>query len=164
MMFGYPGAGKTTTARIIAELTGATRLSSDQYRAKKYPSPKFSLKEHNEVYDDLNTICLQLLTQGKDVIYDANLNRHIHRQEKYDICQQTKAQAKLLWVQTPQEIAKTRATKNGNADLHRPFGNLDESVFDRLAREMEAPQGKEIYIAIDGTKITTEYICSLLQL
>ena len=27
MMFGYPGAGKTTTAEIINELTGAEHLS-----------------------------------------------------------------------------------------------------------------------------------------
>ena len=164
MMFGYPGAGKTTTARIISQLTGAVRLSSDQYRAEKYTTPTFTPKEHDEVYRDLDTMCRQLLSQGKDVIYDANLNRRIHRQEKYEICQQTNAKPKLLWVQTPKEIAKTRATENGEIDPHRPFGNLDVAVFDRLAQEIETPTEDESYIVVDGTKITTEYIRTLLQL
>lgn len=163
MMFGYPGAGKTTTARIIAELTGAIRLSSDQYRAEKYATPSFTPEEHDEVYNDLNVKCQELLSQGIDVIYDANLNRLIHRQEKYDICNRTGSQAKLIWVQTPKDIAKTRATENGETDPHRPFGNLDANVFDRLTREIEIPSDDEPFIIVDGTKITPEYIHNLLK-
>ncbi|MCA9331879.1 ATP-binding protein [Candidatus Saccharibacteria bacterium] len=164
MMFGYPGAGKTTASRIISELTGAVRLSSDQYRADKYINPTFSAQEHAEVYSGLDNLCRQLLTQGKDVIYDANLNRLLHRQEKYEICKETGAIPLLIWVQVPKEVARTRATEKGAGDPHRPFGNLDGTTFDRLATEIEAPKENEPFMAINGTKITASYIQTLLQL
>lgn len=80
MMFGYLGAGKTTATRIIHEFTGAVCFSSDQYRANKYVNPTFFSQQHAEVCSDLDSLCQQLLTQGKGVIYNTNLNRQVHRQ------------------------------------------------------------------------------------
>src|SRR5215207_7043841 len=96
LMFGYPGAGKTTTAEAIATLTGAVHLSSDKVRLELFPRPAFSQAEHDALYKTLNLRTEELLRQGKDVVYDANLNRYQHRKEKYDICQQTGATPKLL--------------------------------------------------------------------
>src|SRR5690554_3920729 len=111
LMLGYPGAGKTTTAKIVSKLTGATHLASDKIRLELFPQPKFTPEEHRQLYETIDRRTKELLQQGKSVIYDANLNRYIHRREKYDICRQTSAQPVLLWVQASSELARQRATE-----------------------------------------------------
>lgn len=163
MMFGYPGAGKTTAAETIARLTGAVRLSSDAVRLELFPAPTFSQTEHDALYHTLDLRTEELLHQGKDVIYDANLNRYKHRKEKYDICKRAGAEPVLLWVQTPRDIARVRAVHENRRQLW-PAGETPEKMFDRIADIIEEPGPAEPFLAIDGTKITDEYLRDLLKL
>ncbi len=164
-MLGYPGAGKTTTARMIAEITGAERLSSDEIRLKMFPHPTFSEAEHKQLYQAIDRQTEELLAQGKSVIYDANLNRFIHRQEKYDICARTHAKAVLIWLKTPVGLSRQRSTELGHTDPEkRPYGNLEPEVFDRLAGQIEMPKSTEAAISIDGTHVTPEIIKQKLGL
>lgn len=163
MLMGYPGAGKTTAAKQLEQLTGAVRLSSDDIRLQVFPQPTFSLAEHAQLYNELNRRTAQLLESGRDVIYDANLNRYQHRKEKYAICQQTGAQASLLWVQAPKELAKNRATHQTRSHLATPTETLAE-MFERVANVIEPPAQNEPYTVIDGTKISADYIKARLRL
>lgn len=158
MMLGYPGAGKTTTAKIIAELTGAVHLTSDVIRLELFPLPEFTEEEHQTLYEIIDKRAEDLLLAGKSVIYDANLNRFEHRDQKYSICRKVKARSVLVWVQTPVEVAKKRATELAENNPTRPFGNLDETTFDRLAIAIEPPHKTEQHFVLDGTKITTSYV------
>ncbi len=157
LMLGYPGAGKTTAAEMIAELTGAVHLCSDKFRLHMFANPTFSETEHAAVYGALDYMTELFLKQGVSVIYDANLNRYQHRKEKYDICTRTGATAQLLWIQTPEDLAKKRATELGSGDpVHRPFGNLDKAVFERLVNEIESPHPDEPVIKLDGSDLTKD--------
>ncbi len=160
-MMGYPGAGKTTTAEVIQQLTGAVHLSSDKMRLETTPQPTFSQDEHNQLYKKLDQTTEELLKQGKSVIYDANLNRRQHRQEKYDICQRTGAQPVLLWVQTDKSLAKQRALDGSRAHLI-PQTETADQMFDRIAEIIETPQIDEQPIVVDGTKVSAYYLGSLL--
>ena len=162
MMFGYPGAGKTTAAEAIANLTGAVHLSSDKVRLELFPEPHFTQTEHDALYRTLDLRAEELLHAGKDVIYDANLNRYQHRKDKYDICQRTSATPKLLWVQAERDIAKERSLHDSRQHLWPP-DETPSSLFDRVADVIEEPGPAEPYIAVDGTKVTKEYIQNLLQ-
>src|SRR5689334_4983914 len=97
MMFGYPGAGKTTVANIINEVTGAVHLSSDEVRLELFPEPIYTQAEHDTVYATLDERAEAALREGKSVIYDANLNRFVHRMEKYTLCERAGARAVLFW-------------------------------------------------------------------
>lgn len=163
LMLGYPGAGKTTVAEHIHHLTGAVHLSSDKIRLELFPKPTFSEEEHAALYAEIDRRTHDLLAVGEDVIYDANLNRYVHRKEKYDICQQTGATPQLIWVKTATELAKERATVLGvNDPDRRPFGNLDGAVFDRLASEIEPPTQGEKPIVIDGQNVSRESVAVAL--
>jgi predicted kinase len=166
LMLGYPGAGKTTAAEVIAAQTGAVHLASDKIRLEMFPDPQFTEEEHRQLYQAIDNRTEELLKEGKSVIYDANLNRYIHRKEKYDICAQTGAKPVLVWIRTAEPIAKQRATEDGDGDLKRPYGNLAVSTFERLAREIEPPNHKEkpFMVEMDGTKISPEYVQQVLQL
>ncbi len=161
LMLGYPGAGKTTTAKVIHDLAGAVHLSSDALREELFSPPVFTQEEHDALYKELDVRTEALLGEGKDVIYDANLNRYQHRQDKYAICQRTGAVAKLIWVQTPKEIAKQRATDPARQQLV-PLGETLPQMFDRIADIIEEPLPGEPYVVVDGTKVSPEYITDKL--
>ncbi len=163
LMLGYPGAGKTTTASIIQKKTGAVHLSSDALRTELFASPQFDQAEHDALYKALDEKTESLLREGKDVIYDANLNRLQHRQEKYEICKRTGATSILVWVQTEKDTAKQRATVPSRAHL-APQNETLSQMFDRIAGIIEEPNANEPFVAVDGTNITPEAIANTLGL
>lgn len=160
-MFGFPGAGKTTTAEIISKLTGAVHLASDKVRLELFPKPRFTPEEHRLLYETIDRRVEQLLKNGKSVIYDANLNRFMHRKEKYEICERTGAVPKLIWVQASRGIAKDRAMHDSRSHLW-PDGENADRMFDRVADIIEEPGASELYIGLDGTKITDTYVKTAL--
>lgn len=163
LMLGYPGAGKTTIAGIIHELTGAVHLSSDEMRLQLFEKPAFSPEEHAALYKSLDEKTEELLRAGKDVIYDANLNRRQHRQEKYDICQKSDAKPVLVWVQTAKDLSKQRATHGERLHLV-PQGETLEQMFDRIAGIIEEPGTDEPSVTVDGTNTSEADVAKAIGL
>lgn len=165
LMLGYPGAGKSTAAGIIHSMTGAVYLESDALRCRLFPDQARTQEEHrhiyNTVYETLNYFTELLLRDGISVIYDANLNRTIHRQEKYDIATRTQAIPKLLWVQTPREVAKVRAMHESRLHL-APQDETLSLMFDRIADIIEPPTPDEHPLILDGTKPFAEQLERIL--
>jgi predicted kinase len=162
LLCGYPGAGKTTAAKLIEKLTGATRLSSDEVRLQLFPKPTFNHQEHAALYGYLDTTCYDLLKQQKSVIYDANLNRLTHRQEKYAMAQELGVNTVLIWVKTPKELAKSRAIQNERAHLI-PSGETANQMFERVAGAIEPPTPDESAIIVEGTTITQQQVKDALE-
>jgi predicted kinase len=161
MMFGYPGAGKTTAATAIQKISGAEHLSSDALRLELFPKPTYTQTEHDAVYAELDKRTEALLKQGKSVIYDANLNRYQHRLEKYEICERVGAKPILLWVQAPKDLARERAVMRGHHHLV-PIDETFESMFDRVTSVIEEPREDEPLYAIDGAPLEESTISELL--
>lgn len=163
LLMGFPGAGKTTAAKIIEQLTGAVRLSSDEERLKLWPRPTFSGPEHQKLYEYLDKKTEELLEKGESVIYDANLNRLVHRQEKYELARNTGASIILIWVQTPRGVAKERRIEAAAHHQLVPKNEAPSSMFERIAGLIEVPGLNEPYIALDGTALTPQLIAKALQ-
>ena len=159
---GLPGSGKTTLGKTIQKLTGAVRISSDEYRLMLFPEPKFTQKEHDNLYAMIDHNVQHLLEAGHSVIYDANLNRKHHRQEKYDLAKKFGADVKLWRVCVDEELAKTRRVAEQDSRLV-PDGETSENMFDRIAAVIEAPNASEAHIRTDGSDITPDYVQSLLD-
>lgn len=153
LLMGLPGSGKTTLAKHIQKITGAIRLSSDDFRLLLFPDPTFSQTEHDNLYKILDHNVEHLLEGGRDVIYDANLNRRMHRDEKYTLAKKYDANVVLWWLRTPDELSKKRRIDDQNHMLI-PDGETPERMFDRIAGVFEPPQNDEDHITFDGSKIT----------
>lgn len=162
LMLGYPGAGKTTAAEHIARVTGAVQLSSDKIRLELFPKPTFSPQEHAALYAAIDRRTKELLQAGTSVIYDANLNRYVHRKEKYDICRETGARPVLIWRQTPRNIAKTRAEDASRHPLIPP-GETASELFERVVQIIEPPRDDEHPIILAGEDVTEDDIKKALQ-
>lgn len=159
LMLGFPGAGKTSVAEKIARRTGAVHLNSDWFRLHMYKNPTFSQEEHDSLYGNLDYLCELILSTGKSVIYDANLNKYIHRQEKYLIAEKVGAKVKLIFVNTDKATAKQRATVEAYKNpRHRPYGNMSLKTFERLVSEIELPGPDEPSLKIDGSHFTDKEI------
>jgi len=158
---GLPGSGKTTLATVLKSLTDATVMSSDDYRLLLFKKPCFSQEEHDMLYSTLDHNVEHLLQAGKDVIYDANLNRLEHRKQKYVLAKKHGANVRLWWVQVPESFAKSRRMTEQD-DRLIPDGETSERMFDRIASIIEVPLDSEYCIKVDGTDIKADVIAKLL--
>jgi predicted kinase len=164
IMLGYPGAGKTTAAKVIHQLTGAMHLWADHERRQMFGQPTYTHAENMQLYDALNKRVEQLLHEGKSLIFDTNFNFFRDRQRMRQIAADAGAQCKLIWVTTPKDIAKQRAISGAIQQDTRILGDMPPEAFERMSRNLEPPTNDEQFIEVDGTKVSPEYIADLLGL
>lgn len=163
LMMGYPGAGKTTVAKVIHELTGAVHLWADQIRRERFGRPTYSHDENLQLYTHLNELAAKLLKTGQSVIFDTNFSFYKDRRHLRKIAADHGADCRLIWVQTPKTVARQRAVEEAHKHATRVLGHMPASDFERMAGNIQAPQDDEPYSAVDGTKVTPDYIAELLD-
>lgn len=164
LMIGYPGAGKTTTAHVLHQLTGAVHIWADKERTAMFGTPSYNHEENIELYSYLNDKAAQLLREGKSVIFDTNFNFRRDRNALRDIATQNNAICKLVWVQVDKFVAQARATQNAHRQDTRVLGNMPLADFRRMTNNLEPPSSDEAPIIVDGTKVTKDYIQQLFGL
>lgn len=161
-MLGYPGAGKTTTAKIIHDITGAVHLWADHERRQKFGTPTYTHQENLTLYSQLNQEAQRLLASGKSVIFDTNFNFYKDRQHLRDIAKHQGAQTFIVWLTTPKQIARQRATDNAHVQHTRILGNIPLEAFERMSSNLEQPRADEPHIEVDGTRVSDGYMRELL--
>lgn len=163
LLIGYPGAGKTTVSKIVAEATGATHLWADLERHKLFPSPTHSKEESYELYEKLNAMASNLLANGKSVVFDTNFNYLNDREKLRDIAKKNNAKTITIWVKTPKNLAKDRAVE---AHESRNLYDINMSLerFNSIVSKLEPPTNDEAAIVLDGTNLTKKDIYTSLGL
>lgn len=162
LMLGYPGAGKTTTAKVIHELTGADHLWADYQRRQMFGVPKYTHLENVQLYEHMNNMTEKLLAEGKDIVFDTNFNFYKDRQRLSEMAKNYGGQALVVWVTTSRDIARERATDGGGHHT-RVLGDMTAEAFERMSNSLEKPKPDETVIEVDGTKVTPKYIATLLN-
>lgn len=162
LMMGYPGAGKTTVARWIAERTGAVHLWADVERHKMFAAPTHSQTESRQLYDELNHQAERLLAAGRSVVFDTSFNHYADRQLLRDIAEKYGARTLIVWVATAADTSRDRAV---HAQVVRNGYNFAMSgqQFDAIAGKLEPPRADEKIIKIDGTKLDADAVIRLLS-
>lgn len=164
LFVGYPGAGKTTVARLIAEATGAVHVWADYERHVMFASPTHSAEESRKLYDHLNKVAADLLSEGQSVIYDTNFNYFKDREHLRRIAAERGAETTLIWVTTDKPLAKRRATEESDNRHTRIWGNMARAVFERISGHLEPPREAEHPVKIDGRGVDLAQIKQLLNL
>lgn len=162
LFIGYPGAGKTTVAKVLAEETGAVHLWADHERHKMFEKPTHSTSESRKLYDRLNEWTEQLLSEGRSVIFDTNFNFYADRQKLREIAVRQGADALVIWMNTPEATARQRAVSS-DAIRNGYEVSMSEEKFNEIVRKLEPPREDEKVIKIDGTKIDKNEVMTLLS-
>jgi predicted kinase len=162
LFVGYPGAGKTTTSKLIADATGAVHLWADAERNKLFKQPTHSQAESLELYDRLNRRAAELLAAGKSVVYDTNFNFFADRRKMRDIATRSGAETVLIWISLPKEEAKRRAVTPLDSRNGYQTG-MTEEQFEAIVSKLEPPKDSEKFIKIDGLKLDRQKVMSLVS-
>lgn len=164
LLVGYPGAGKTTAARLIKEKNGAFHIWADHERRKLFKHPTHSREESKELYDQLNEATDYLLDQGKSVIFDTNFNFRSDRDRLRAIAKSHGADTYVVWIATPKEVARRRAVEQSHGQDTRLYGNMSLADFERIASHLQPPDEDENVVKIDGTELDSEALLKQLGL
>jgi predicted kinase len=164
LFVGYPGAGKTTVAQIIAEATGGVHLWADQERHKRFPNPTHSHEESKRLYDALNAETEKLLATGKTVIFDTNFNFRADREHLRQIAAKNNAETRVLWITTPEPLAKERAVNAPHPPRNGYEAHMSLAEFEGITCKLEAPTADEQPIIIDGSDVDKAALLQQLNL
>lgn len=161
-MVGYPGAGKTTVAKMIAGATGAEHLWSDIERHKMFGEPTHSEAESVKLYDELNRRAEARLKEGKSVVFDTSFNFCADRRKLRDIADGQGADTVVIWVTVPEKVARERSVGKGQKRNGYHTRMTDEH-FDALVAKLEPPTEDEKVIKINGLKLDKRTVLDLLS-
>ncbi|HSX37157.1 MAG TPA: ATP-binding protein [Patescibacteria group bacterium] len=164
LFVGYPGAGKTSVAKVIHEATGAVHLWADKIRRERLGPPNYTHQENMLLYQHLNEMTAELLRAGNSVIFDTNFKFRKDRDHLRQIARDHGAETVIIWLTTPKELAKHHATEEHHQHNHRIHGVMSAANFERLSEDTEWPEPDEKAIQIDGTKFTAKDIMKKLGL
>lgn len=162
LLLGFPGAGKTTVSKMIEAQTGAVHLWADHERRKRFGKPTHTHEENLKLYGELNQVTASLLAEGKSVIFDTNFNFYKDREHLRQIAAANGAQTILIWVRTPKELARERATKDAHLQHTRVLGNMPVEHFERISDNLEPPHEGERVVEFDGTHVTSAMVTDML--
>lgn len=161
LMVGYPGAGKTTISKLIAERTGAVHLWADEQRHKMFDQPTHTESESIQLYEYLNHRANELLANGHSVVFDTNFNFASDRHKLQDIAKQNDALSKVVWMTTPVKVAHDRAV-HSPIERNGYMVGMTEEQFDAIISKLEPPTKNENIIKIDNTKLDAEAAIRIL--
>jgi len=163
LFMGYPGAGKTTIARIIREATNGVHLWADFERHVMFEEVQHTPEESKVLYSHLNRVADDLLSQGRCVIFDTNFNFRKDRDFLRQIAANHDANTVVVWVTTPKDTAKTRAMDDQN--LRNGYqAPMTHEQFEHLSSRLEEPGEDEQVVKIDGSNIDETAIKAALGL
>jgi predicted kinase len=160
---GYPGAGKTTAAQILEQITGAEHVWVDRERQRLY-GKVYVPENSQELYAGLNAHAAHLLGQGKSVIYDTNFSFYKDRTIMRELADEYGAKLVLIWLCTPKDVAAQRIADEHANTPTRKYVNMTTEDFERVAGHLEPPKPDEHAIRINGVDLTENTLKQALGL
>ena len=130
---GLPGSGKTYFARHLSERLGILYLGSDQTRKEIAAMGKYSVRDKQNVYDEMRSRAEHHLASGESVILDATFYKEDLRLPFEMLAENKGIPLFKLWVEAPVEIIKERVSSK------REDSEADFSVYEKLAADFEPP-------------------------
>lgn len=124
-------------------------------RSELFKKPAYAVAANKIVFGEMDKRTANFLSQGKNVIYDANTTKRIYRDKLRKLAKKHKARYLLLWFQVPVNVAIGRILKRKKLKsefLQKYHVPIDKWVVLRIRKEIEPPTSSEPHIIVDGQK------------
>jgi len=116
VLCGFPYSGKTTAAKRLAEITGATHIAIDDFfyeHGYDWDSNKLPNKEGwNQIFADSFTVTKDALSENKNVLYDSTNQTRESRDKLRNIAKAVDAETVVIFFDVPQEMVWERWENN----------------------------------------------------
>lgn len=137
LMAGLPGSGKSTFARRLAAVTGATLLESDAIRQMLFGGPTHELAESRALFAAIFAATEQLLRDGRSVIVDATNLKRSDRLPAHEIVRATGASLFILHTTAPESVVLERLSRREAAPEPDDHSLAGVAVYRHMAEDVE---------------------------
>lgn len=146
MMYGYPGAGKTSFARQLCDELGLVHLQEDKIRQELF-GPNASDRAVRKV---MTYMTKELLKARVSVVFDAEVLRESERKMIRNIALDTKAASLLVWLQVDPETTFMRTEKRDRRKADDKYADeYSEEEYRQILAYMQNPTNED-YIVVSG--------------
>jgi predicted kinase len=158
---GLPFAGKSTLARALAALTGARHVALDAINTERglgLDGAPITSEQWDETYTEAYRRIEEALAAGDSVVYDETCFLRAQRDRVRAIAARTSAHAQLIWVTTPEEVARERLQANRQTGAR--FDVRDDN-FAQVVTRFEPPTPDERALRYDGAGPPQEWLARM---
>lgn len=158
---GLPFAGKSTLARALATYTGARHISLDTVNTERglgLDGAPISPDQWDETYVEVYRRVEATLVAGDSVVYDETCFLRSQREAVRAIAARAGARAHLIWVTTPEPIARARLLTNRRTGAR--FDVRDDN-FAQVVTRFEPPAPDERALRYDGASPPEAWLAAL---
>jgi predicted kinase len=164
MLMGFPGAGKTHCARLLADRIGAARVATDELRSRLFIAASYADEENRAVFTIAEAVVDELLAEGHVVILDATNLLARYRAPMESVASRRGVSVLHVLVVSDDAEARARLAARAVARSDGDHSDADVAVYDRMRlRGFEAPDefvelhnGPDVLSEIAGIAATFE--------
>lgn len=159
---GYPGAGKSTLAKQLAEQLSFGWIHGNRLRYELFSEPSFAKQEEDVVNNLADYLLDEMLRTKGHIVYDGSANSRTTRQRLASRARQAGYKVVTVWVQTDVDTARFRATKRSKqADQYAI--STPSNVFERFAGQLTKPLPNELCVVISGKHTPAAQVKALVS-
>ncbi|MBK6948326.1 MAG: ATP-binding protein [Haliscomenobacter sp.] len=149
IVFGLPGAGKSTFAQALAAQLDITHLNTDQIRFQLGLSGRYDKESKEKVYGEVYASARSFLEQGRGVIVDGTFYKKLLRNKFKALA--LEMGCPLYWI----EIRANAQTIEYRVNQPRPFSEANFPVYEMIRNNFE-PLEDEPCLALWSDILTLE--------
>jgi predicted kinase len=158
VLCGVPFAGKSTLGRILSARIGAELVEYDEINTERglgLDREPIVASEFEATEREAFGRIAMALAQRRDVVYDAVNFLRSQRDALRDIAARTGAEAVLIWVGVPSDIALIRWRSNRLTGVRADVRDAD---FMHVVSNFEPPAPDEGALHFDGTQAADPWL------
>lgn len=160
---GYPGAGKSTLARRLAEEHNFAWIHANRLRYELFSDPAFAKNEEDVVNNLTEYMLGEMLRTKSHIVFDGNASSRAARGRMIQQAKKAGYDVLTVWVQTDLDTAFARSNRHTATQREKEFvADMPQAIFDRLAAQLTKPLPSETCLVVSG-KHTPNVQISALQ-
>jgi predicted kinase len=151
MIIGLPGAGKSYFAGHFSDTFGAPLVSHDKLQFELFDTPKHTPAEYGLISRLAELQLAELVKTHASILIDGFCNSRKERIQLEQFAANHNYDTLIVWVQTDEPTAKTRATtRNAKRPGDERNPRLTAEQYTTFSGRLVAPLKQEQYVVISG--------------